>query len=198
MNSKELKKYVLDLISTFKEIGLYEKFKGQNAKEILSSLELYFLDEAKIKEYIENDDLGIELLKQRLCQETMLIDKLRCLTNHDTEWVYEEGDYIPFVTALCNISNGQLEPAQITEKWDTNRKITITISTPLKKVIISPKLRSDWADVMTILTTLNDNISNYAFYFVFDQEVIAFLNIKEKEALEKMGITLEEPRVKSP
>lgn len=196
MNAKELKKYSIEQVSVFKEIGLFQEFEDQEPEEIYQQLSPYFkMDDQKIEEYLNAVDLGEEYLKKRLCQEILLIDKTKCLTNHDTEWVYEQGDYIPFLKALNKISQKKLEMLEVVERWDDARNIKINISIFNGVIVIKPKYMGDWADINTVLGTLNKHITGCAYYFVFDEEVIIFLDQKQKEEIEKKRIILLEPKM---
>lgn len=53
MNAKELKKYSIEQVSVFKEIGLFQEFEDQEPEEIYQQLSPYFkMDDQKIEEYL--------------------------------------------------------------------------------------------------------------------------------------------------
>lgn len=195
MDVEDVRNYTLELIAFFREINLFQAFDSEIDEEIYVRLNPYFKDETKIKEYLEDEDLGENYLKKRICQEILILDKSKCLQNHDSEWVYQEGDYIPFMKAVLALSQDSLYTANVVEKWenDTTPSIKITVSYIGGEFLIHPNFMGDWADTQTILSTLNNYLHQAEFLYVFDEDVIIFLSHEQKEAFERRQIPLIKP-----
>ena len=138
--------------------------------------------------------------------ETNSIDKY-ALLRLDTKKVWKEDDsefvvegnrsYESTIQEFSYISNGNFQPKDIKETWESRDRIKITFYINDKQHVIYPKVVSDWADIDGIVKYLNNQIlngSDFKFYGgrISDVFIIGLTN-EERESLEReVGVKFRE------
>lgn len=195
MNPFDLKTFTINRITLFKKIGLLSSFSELTSKEIYNELDaIYKLNVDELKEFMYERGIDEDSLKQRICLEILLLDKSSHFFNLDNEWVYEEGDYTRFIRELIVSTKGYFESVEIVEKWTEGPKIEIKVKTTEWVCTIQPKVNRDWADIDTILKSMNKYLKSHSFLYFTDEELIVFLTTKQIEELRTNRVNLIEPK----
>ena len=137
--------------------------------------------------------------------ETNQLNKLEIL-RLDNEKVWQESDtefvirgnraYEAVIDELGKISEGNFNPTEIKEDWESREKIKITFKNGAEEHTIYPEVLDDWADMEGILKYVNNKILatvDYQFYYGTGGDIFVIgLTLKEKEELSKLtGIDFE-------
>ncbi|MEZ5010088.1 MAG: hypothetical protein R2753_18205 [Chitinophagales bacterium] len=183
-------------ISELRKAGLFKSYSDKSDE---------FVTELAIGRAISKQD-GWANSGQYWNTETNQVDKLEIL-RLDSEKVWQEEDtefivegnraYEDVIAELGKISEGNFNPTEIKEDWESRDKIKVTFKDREKEHIIYPKVFNDWADMDGVIKYVNSEILDtvdYQFYYGKGGDILVIgLTENEREKLSKFtGIEFEE------
>ena len=130
--------------------------------------------------------------------EILRLDSEKVWQEEDTEFIVEGNRaYEDVISELGKISEGNFNPTEIKEEWESRDKIKVMFKEGEKEHIIHPKVFNDWADMDGVIKYVNSEILNtvdYQFYYGKGGDILVIgLAENEREKLSKFtGIEFEE------
>lgn len=176
-------------ISELRTVGMFKSYSDKSDE---------FVTELAIGRAISKQD-GWANSKQYWNIETNQINKLEIL-RLDNEKVWQEEDtefivegnraYEDVITELGQISEGNFNPIEIKEDWETRDKIVLSFKNEGKKHVIYPKVFNDWADMDGVIKYVNNEIldtADFKFYYGNGGDILVIgLTENEREELSKL------------
>lgn len=129
--------------------------------------------------------------------EILRLDSEKVWQEEDTEFIVEGNRaYEDVIAELGKISEGNFNPTEIKEDWESRDKIKVTFKDREKEHIIYPKVFNDWADMDGVIKYVNSEILDtvdYQFYYGKGGDILVIgLTENEREKLSKFtGIEFE-------
>lgn len=183
-------------ISELRKVGMFKSYSDKTDE---------FVTELAIGRAISKLD-GWANSGQYWNSETNQVNKLEIL-RLDNEKVWQEEDtelivegnraYEDLISELGIISEGNFNPTEVKEVWESRDKIKVTFKEKEKEHVIYPEVLNDWADIKGVLKYVNSEILDtvdYQFYTGKGGDILVIgLAENEREKLSTLtGIEFEE------
>lgn len=183
-------------ISELRKVGMFKSYSDKSDE---------FVTELAIGRAISKQD-GWANAGQYWNTKTNQVDRLELLRldsekvwqKEDTEFIVEGNRaYEAIIKELGQISEGNFNPIEIKENWESGDTIKLTFKNGGKEHTIYPKVLKDWADMDGVISYINNKILDtvdYQFYYGTGDDILVIgLTKKERAELSKLtGIKLEE------
>lgn len=176
-------------ISELRKVGMFKSYSNKSDE---------FVTELAIGRAISKQD-GWLNSGQYWNAETKQIDELEILRldsekvwqREDTEFIVEGNRaYQDVIKELGKISEGNFNPTEIKENWESREKIILTFKHKNEEHTIYPKVSNDWADMNGVIRYINNEILDtvdYQLYYGAGGDILVIgLTQKEREELNKL------------